>query len=396
MTPSSVRVYPVGGSLPVGGFDMVTPYARAPVPIAMAPGPTKTFVDAVPEPDRDASTGRVDTASTPLYAESNMPPSVTGWVNVACTAYTTAGSGLGSGNPWMLVATYVAIEMPPLETNPTRRNVLPTGVRATLVMKSLTDVMVLVPDQKMVATIASPRCGGAPLNPFARTLVSRSFSVPTCASSAIAVPGATGASVAAEIRGRVRAGPVGDTASREQPATIKAAATNAARGMNELRVCIHCLMWSVRYTLITLHLRKLCATSPRALRALRECNSHQLAARRSSGRTTFPASVARLRQSPRDDGTEGVGEGERQASPACSGNAEHGPVGSRRRRDIARRPLCPWQRHVGTAPLLLEAVRAATRRAAAEVEMPDAAADQMRHEGPVQQHVRSSSAVLAQ
>src|SRR5258707_7405382 len=99
MTPLSVRVYPVGGSLPVGGFDKVTPYARAPVPIAMAPGPTNTFVDAVPEPDRDASTGWVDTASTPLYAESNMPPSVTGWVNVACTAYTTARSGVGSRTP---------------------------------------------------------------------------------------------------------------------------------------------------------------------------------------------------------------------------------------------------------------------------------------------------------
>src|SRR5258708_6737892 len=287
MTPSSVRVYPVGGSLPVGGFDMVTPYARAPVPIGMAPGPTKTFVDAVPEPDRDASTGRVDTASTPLYAESNMPPSVTGWVNVACTAYTTAGSGLGSGNPWMLVATYVAIEMPPLETNSTRRNVLPTGVRATLVMKSLTDVMVLVPDQKMVTTIASPKCGGAPLNPFASTVVSCSPSVPTCASSAMAVPGATGASVAAEIRGRVRAGPVGDTASREQPATIKAAATNASTRTNELRVCIHCLMWSVRYTLTTLHLRKLCATSSRARSAMRNSGSHQGAARRPSARTNF-------------------------------------------------------------------------------------------------------------
>src|ERR1041384_7974737 len=284
--------------------------------------------------------------------------------------------------------------MPPLDTNSTRRNVLPTGVRRLLVMKSLTDVMVLVPDQKIVATIASPRCGGRPLNPLAR-IVSCSFSVPTCASSVIAVPGATGANVAAERRGMVRAGPVGVTASREQPATTKAAATNAARRMNELRVCIHGLMWSVRYTLDTLHLRKLCATSLRVPHAWRIRKSHQVAARGKDGRTTFPGTVARLRQSTRDDGADGVGERERQTPPACSSGAEDGPVGRRRRGNIARRPLRPRQRYVGAAPLLLEAVGAAAGRAATEVEMPHAALDEVGHERPVQQHVGSGRAVLA-
>src|SRR5689334_12218701 len=57
MTPSGVLAYPVGGPRPAGGFDTVTPYASAPVPTAIEPGPTNMYVAPVPKPERDASTG---------------------------------------------------------------------------------------------------------------------------------------------------------------------------------------------------------------------------------------------------------------------------------------------------------------------------------------------------
>ncbi len=90
----------------------------------------------------------------------------------------------------MFVATYVAIEMPPADTCSTKWNVLPSGVRAALVWKSLTDVMVAGPVQTNVATIASPMCGLVGLNPFAMVPTFCSFNVPMSLSGTMPVAAA--------------------------------------------------------------------------------------------------------------------------------------------------------------------------------------------------------------
>jgi len=114
--------------------------------------------------------------STPVHAEIIIPPSTTGSARFACTASTCASSGFGSGKPCTLVATYVAIEMKPSDTNSTSVYVLPTGVCSALVSRSVTEVMMFVcisvgSIHKKVATMASPTCGFVGLNPF--TLVER-------------------------------------------------------------------------------------------------------------------------------------------------------------------------------------------------------------------------------
>ena len=81
----------------------------------------------------------------------------------------------GSGKPCTLVATYVAIEMRPSDTNSTSVYVLPTGVCSALVSRSVTEVMMFVcisvgSIHKKVATMASPTCGVVGLNPFTSTL----------------------------------------------------------------------------------------------------------------------------------------------------------------------------------------------------------------------------------
>src|SRR5438128_4234438 len=98
-----------------------------------------------------------------------IPPSVTESERLARTASTVLWSRFGSGKFCTLVATYVAIEMPPAVTYSTKWYVLPTGVYGLVVRTSVTESMIFVvvePTQKKVATIASPRCGFVGLNPL--------------------------------------------------------------------------------------------------------------------------------------------------------------------------------------------------------------------------------------
>src|SRR3989442_12702737 len=73
----------------------------------------------VPNAEVCAPSACVNTASTPLYAESSTPPSVIDDERFARTARTLFWSGFplastfGSGKFCTFVATYVASEMPP-------------------------------------------------------------------------------------------------------------------------------------------------------------------------------------------------------------------------------------------------------------------------------------------
>src|SRR5439155_5862155 len=109
------------------------------------------------------------------------------------------------------------------------------------------------------------------------------------------------------------------------------------------------------------------------------------------------ASLVRGKRSWQLSGEErgdAVRHGGRQVPPHRGGDSERRPVGRRGRGDVARRPLQPGKRDVRRAPLLLEAVRAAAGRAAAEVEHPYVTADDVLQERPVQQHVGRESTVL--
>src|SRR6266436_6864668 len=55
-------------------------------------------------------------SSTPVHAEIAMPPSDTDWLRYARTARIWPDTELVSGKFWMFVATYVAIEYPPVVT----------------------------------------------------------------------------------------------------------------------------------------------------------------------------------------------------------------------------------------------------------------------------------------
>ncbi len=117
-TPALVRTHGGfgGGLCPTTPFDSVTPYATCPTSTAIAPGSeTVPFAPMAPEAELDAPIASVNRGATPLNAVRSMPPSDTFCEKVACTAYTTEGSWLGT-NPWMLVATKVAIEMLPAVT----------------------------------------------------------------------------------------------------------------------------------------------------------------------------------------------------------------------------------------------------------------------------------------
>jgi hypothetical protein len=79
-----------------------------------------------------------------------------------------------------LVATYVAIEIPPAWTNSTSVYLLPTGVKFASFKLSVTESTMLVVvalTQTNVATIASPWCGFPASNPLPN-LVPNSRSVP--------------------------------------------------------------------------------------------------------------------------------------------------------------------------------------------------------------------------
>src|SRR5437899_314694 len=127
-----------GGSDTTTASDMVTAYASAPAPSEMAPGPSTVGVEAEPEADRCAPSVNPVMVFTPLHAETLTPPSVKGWEKVACTA-STISPGFGSGKPWTLVATYVAMLTLPDETCSTSVYVLPTGVKKASVSTSVTD-----------------------------------------------------------------------------------------------------------------------------------------------------------------------------------------------------------------------------------------------------------------
>ena len=128
--------------------------------------------DPEPNPCWCAPSACADTASTPLHDDISIPPSVTESERFARTARTTPVDGsFGSGKFCTLVATYVAIEMPPDVTYSTSVYLLPTGVKLGSVRTSVTESMMLVePNQKKVAMIASPWCGFVGLNPLMRTL----------------------------------------------------------------------------------------------------------------------------------------------------------------------------------------------------------------------------------
>src|SRR5882724_7563775 len=114
-------VNPAGGSIPTTALDMLTAYAKAPLPTAIAPGSAVVVDEALPDAELCAPTGCADTASTPRHDESITPPSGVACDNCACTPSTMVGSGLGSGKFCALVATYVAMLTPPDVTRSTRR-----------------------------------------------------------------------------------------------------------------------------------------------------------------------------------------------------------------------------------------------------------------------------------
>src|SRR2546425_13240027 len=126
------------------------------------------MVDVEPEFEWIAPTAVLDTPSTPVQAEIITPPRVTGDEKLASTTRTLSPvvtrSSNASGKFWTFVATSVATVRPPALNVSTGRYVLPTNF--WLVRWSLTPVMLDVPAQKKVATIASPRCGLTGLKPF--------------------------------------------------------------------------------------------------------------------------------------------------------------------------------------------------------------------------------------
>ena len=87
---------------------------------AIAPGSAGVIPVPMPELDWDATSACENVGATPEYAEIVMAPSLIGDVRLARTASTFPWSGFGSGKFCTLVATYVAIEMPPAVRYSTR------------------------------------------------------------------------------------------------------------------------------------------------------------------------------------------------------------------------------------------------------------------------------------
>ena len=136
----------------------------------VATGPAWAFVvtEAVPEADWCARSAWTLSSETPVYEESATPP-VTESDRCAATArvLSPAGSELASGKFWTLMATYVAMDIPPAVTYSTRRYLLPTRGNPGWARQSVTESMTFVdPFQTNVATIASPWCGFVGLKPL--------------------------------------------------------------------------------------------------------------------------------------------------------------------------------------------------------------------------------------
>src|SRR5438034_6867944 len=90
-------------------------------------------VGAAPAPEAEgcvAPSAWAYTSSTPRHEDIQRPPSGTESWRSATIARTSSPLGLARGMFWTLVATNVAIEMPPAVTYPTRLYVFPTFVKA--------------------------------------------------------------------------------------------------------------------------------------------------------------------------------------------------------------------------------------------------------------------------
>src|SRR5437667_6280637 len=87
-----------GGTAPTSAFDIVTPSASAPAPMATVPGSaTVGVVDPDPDAERCSPNACAVTPLTPLHAESSTPASVAGCAKMAWTQSAVVGLVLGSG-----------------------------------------------------------------------------------------------------------------------------------------------------------------------------------------------------------------------------------------------------------------------------------------------------------